>query len=168
MKKIAIIYGSSTGNTETIALNIAEKLSGEDIKLIEVSKLKASDLDEFSNLILGTSTWGLGELQDDWDVAISLLEKSNLNGKVIALYGLGDASSYSDTFVDGMGIIYDTIKDKGCNVIGETSTDGYQFDSSKAVVDGKFIGLALDEDTESNLTGARLDKWIANILPLFK
>jgi flavodoxin I len=168
MRKIAIIYGSTTGNTENVAKTIAEILSAEDVQLIEVSKLKAEDVALFPNLILGTSTWGVGDLQDDWETALSLLEKSDLNGKTIAFFGLGDSDSYSDTFVDGMGILYETVKDKGCTLVGKMPISGYHFDASKAVVDDCFIGVALDEDSESNLTSNRLDQWIANILPQFQ
>jgi len=168
MSKIAIVYGSTTGNTESIAKKIAQKLSEEEVQLIEVSKLKSEDLEAFSNLILGTSTWGLGDLQDDWESALSVLKKSNLNGKIIALFGLGDADSYSDTFVDGMGIIYEAIKDMGCKHIGAFPVSGYRFDSSKAVVDDNFVGLPLDEDSESNQTDGRIDQWIASIRPSFQ
>jgi flavodoxin I len=168
MKKIIIIYGSTTGNTQSVAKNIAEKLSSEEVRLIEVSDLKEEDVELSSNLILGTSTWGLGDLQDDWETALSILKKSDLNGKTIALFGLGDSDSYPDTFVDGMGILYETVKDKGCVLIGKMPISGYHFDDSKAVIDDHFVGLALDEDSETNLTNSRLDQWIANILPQFQ
>lgn len=168
MKKIGIIYGSTTGNTQSIAEKIAKKLSSEDVTLIEASKLKVEDLDAFPNLILGTSTWGLGDLQDDWDGALGTLKKANLSGKTVAFFGLGDSDSYSDTFVDGMGLLYETVQEKGGKTIGEISTEGYRFDSSKAVVGDNFVGVALDEDSESNLTDARIDKWIAAILPAFQ
>jgi flavodoxin I len=165
MKKIIIVYGSTTGTTENVAKNIAEKLSSEDVQLIEVSKLKAEDIEACSNLILGTSTWGLGDLQDDWEGALPVLKQSNLKGKTVALFGLGDSDSYPDTFVDGMGVLYEAIKDTGCTLIGKMPVSGYHFDSSKAVVDDSFIGVALDEDSEGNLTNKRLEEWIANILP---
>ncbi len=167
MKKIAIVYGSTTDNTKNIAQEIANKLSGEDVTLLDVSKLKAGDLDNYPNLILGTSTWGLGDLQDDWEGYVSNLENSDLTGKTIAFFGLGDSGSYPDTFVDGMGILYETVKDKGAKLIGELSTDGYSFDCSRAAIDGKFIGAALDEDNESNKTENRINAWLESIKPLF-
>lgn len=167
MSKIAIVYGSTTDNTKNIAETIAKKLSGENITLLDVSKLKAGDLDAFSNLIFGTSTWGLGDLQDDWDVYISNLESANLSGKTIAFFGLGDSGSYPDTFVDGMGILYETLANKGAALIGEFPTDGYNFDTSRAEINGKFVGVAIDEDNESSETDNRLNAWIESIKPLF-
>ena len=167
MKKIGIVFGSTTDNTRNAAQKIAGKLSGEEVSIIDVSGLKAGDLDSYPNLILGTSTWGFGDLQDDWEEHLSVLTNSNLEGKTVAFFGLGDSSSYPDTFVDGVGILYEAVKDKGCNIIGEVPVDGYHFDDSKAAEDGHFAGLALDEDNEASLTDERIDKWITEILPLF-
>ena len=57
----------------------------------------------------------------------------------------------------------DAAKAAGANVIGEVSTDGYTFDDSDAVVDGKFVGLALDDINEDDKTDGRIDAWIAQL-----
>jgi flavodoxin I len=163
MKKVAIVYGSSSDNTKNAANMIAKKLFGEDVKVMDVSQLSFGDLDSYPNIILGTSTWGLGDLQDDWDSKLSDLKNSNLSGKTVAFFGLGDAISYSDTFVDGMGILYDMVKDKDCKIVGQTPTNGYSFDSSKAVENDSFVGLALDEDNESDKTEDRISVWVGKI-----
>ena len=62
-----------------------------------------------------------------------------------------------------MGIIHEKIKDSGANFIGAVDTDDYTFDDSAALYDGKFIGLPIDEDNESDMTDARLEKWVADI-----
>jgi flavodoxin I len=165
MKDIAIIYGSSTDNTKNVALKIAQKLSAENILLKDVSAVDFNDLANYPNIILGTSTWGLGDLQDDWIDRISELQNVDLTGKTLAFFGLGDSSSYSDTFADGMGLLHEALEGKGFKSAGEFSVDGYNFDSSKAVKNGKFVGVAIDEDNESNLTEQRLDAWIASIIP---
>jgi flavodoxin I len=165
MKNIAIIYGSSTDNTKNVAQKIAQKLSGENVLLKDVSTLKFSDLANYPNIILGTSTWGLGDLQDDWNDHLQDLQNVDLEGKTLAFFGLGDSSSYSDTFTDGMGLLYEAVEGKGFKLAGESSIEGYSFDSSKAVKDGKFVGLAIDEDNESNLTEQRLNVWITNVIP---
>jgi len=168
MTKIAIIYGSSTDNTKNAAEEIAGKLTDMDVNIMDVSAVDVNNLGDYTSLILGTSTWGLGDLQDDWDSMINKFASAYLNGKTVALFGLGDSGSYPDTFVDGMGILYEAIKDKGINLIGQVSTDGYDFDESKAVVDGKFVGLALDEDNESDKTDSRISDWINMIKPQLK
>jgi flavodoxin I len=162
MKKTVVIYGSSTGTCENIAERIAAKLGAE---VLNVQDLNANVVDANDNLILGTSTWGAGELQDDWYDGVKVLKAANLTGKTIALFGCGDAESYSDTFVGGMGELYDAVKDSGARVIGAVDTDGYTFDDSSAVVDGKFVGLALDDVNEDDKTDDRIEAWVAAISP---
>jgi flavodoxin I len=163
MKKIAIIYGSTGGNTQDVAKRIATQLNDDEVKLFDVAKIKPEVFDEYPNLILGTSTTGIGDLQDDWDSYLPKLLKTNLEGKTVALFGLGDASSYSDSFVDSLGILYEAVKDKGCRLVGQVSTDGYQFDESKADLGGEFAGLVIDEDNEPEKTGSRIAGWVAAI-----
>lgn len=163
MKKTVIIYGSSTGTCEDIAGRIASKLGVDEV--INVTDASADTLASNDNLILGTSTWGAGEVQDDWYDGLKLIKSTDLSGKTVALFGCGDSSSYSDTFVGGMAEIYNAVKAAGANVIGQVSTEGYTFDDSESVVDGKFVGLAIDEVNEDNLTDGRIDAWVADISP---
>lgn len=167
MKKIAIIYGSSGGNAEDAAKRIAGELNENDVKLFDVANVKSELFDEYPNLILGTSTTGIGDLQDDWDRFLPKFKKLNLDGKTVALFGLGDSGSYSDSFVDSMGILFETVRDMGAHVIGSVSTGDYDFDTSRAVVDGEFVGLPLDEDNEPEKTVARIQAWTAELRTQF-
>lgn len=160
MSKTAIFYGSSTGNTESVAKQLSEKLGADTF---DVSESPADKLGEYDNLIFGTSTWGIGDLQDDWESFISEVEGADLNGKTVALFGLGDSGSYSDSFVDGIGKIYEVIKDKGCKIVGAVDTDSYEHEASEAIVDGKFVGLAIDEENQSDLTDDRVSNWAEQI-----
>ena len=162
MNATIVIYGSSTGTCEAIAEKIASKLGCE---AMNVQDLTTEIVDANQNLILGTSTWGAGELQDDWYDGLNILQKADLNGKTIALFGCGDCESYGDTFVGGIGELYNGIKASGANFIGSVETYGYTFDDSEAVIDGKFIGLPLDDINEDDKTDARIDAWIAQISP---
>lgn len=162
MSKTLVVYGSSTGTCEGIANTIGEKLGAEVVNISDLTKEQAEGAD---NLILGTSTWGAGDMQDDWYDGLDLLKGCNLEGKKIALFGCGDSEGYSDTFCGGMHEIYDGLQGKGATFIGQVPTDGYTFDDSPAVQDGKFEGLALDEDNESDKTEERIDAWIADIKP---
>lgn len=162
MNTTIVIYGSSTGTCEAIAEKIASKLG---CNALNVQELCDAIVAENQNLILGTSTWGAGEMQDDWYDGLKTLKNSNLKGKTIAFFGCGDAWSYSDTFVGGMGELYNGIKDSGARFIGSVDTTDYKFDDSEAVIDGKFIGLPLDDINEDNKTDSRIDAWIAAITP---
>ncbi len=160
MKKTLVVYGSSTGTCQAIAEKIGEKLGAE---VVDVASLTDGQINEAENLILGTSTWGAGELQDDWYDGVEKLKGTDLSGKTVALFGCGDSESYSDTFCGGMEEIYSAVSEKGAKVIGEVSTDGYTFDDSAAVHDGKFVGLALDDVNEDDKTDERIDAWVDSI-----
>ena len=164
MKKTGIFYGSSTGTCEDLANQIADKMGVAASDVYSADKLSADLVKEYDLLILGTSTWGDGELQDDWYDGIKVLKSADLSFKSIALFGCGDSESYCDTFCDGMVILYEDLKDSGCSFIGnKVGTDGYSFSSSIAVVNGAFVGLALDEVNESDKTAERIDNWTAEL-----
>lgn len=160
MIKTAIIYGSTTGNTENVANQLAELLNAD---VFDASTKPTEALNKYDNLILGTSTWGAGDLQDDWEDFIEELKNTNLKGKTVALFGLGDACSNGDTFVGGMAQLYDTVKDLNCKIVGSVDIESYEFEESDAVVDGKFIGLALDEENQGDLSEERINKWVEQI-----
>lgn len=160
MSNTAVFYGSSTGNTETAANAIAEKLGAE---VFDVAESTGAELGNYTNLVFGASTWGIGDLQDDWEGFIADVENADLSGKNIAIFGCGDAGGYADSFVDAIGKIYNAVKDKGCKVVGFVSTDGYDYDFSEAEVDGQFVGLPLDEDNESDMTDERIDAWVEKL-----
>lgn len=162
MKKTIVVFGSSTGTCEGIANDIAAKLG---VEAINVSDFTADVVAGNDNLILGTSTWGAGEVQDDWYDGLDVIKSTDLSGKTVALFGCGDSCSYSDTFCGGMAEIYNAVKTQGANIIGSVDATSYSYDDSEAVVDGKFVGLALDNDNEESKTAARIDTWIESIMP---
>ncbi len=162
MKSTVVIYGSSTGTCQGIAEQIASKLG---VEAVDVASLDESIVNSNDNLILGTSTWGAGELQDDWYDGINVLKGVGLSGKTVALFGCGDAESYPDTFCGGMKEIYDAAIEAGATVLPGVDAGDYTYDDSEAVVDGKFVGLALDDVNESDKTEERIDAWLEAIKP---
>lgn len=160
MKKIAVFFGSSSGTTEDIAQRIAKKLNIAEADVYNVGEVGADQVTPYEVLFLGSSTWGVGDLQDDWEGFLPQLKKIDLSGKAVALFGTGDGSSFSDSFCDAIGTIYTALENTGCTFYGAVSTDGYSFDDSTAVVDGKFVGLALDDVNEDRMTDSRIDQWI--------
>ena len=157
MSKTIVVYGSTTGTCESIAQTLGDQLGAE---VINVSDLTANQLAEADNIVLGTSTWGAGELQDDWYDGVNVVKSANLSGKRVALFGCGDSASYSDTFCGGMKELYDAAVAAGATVVGAVPTDGYTFDDSDAVVDGQFVGLALNDVNEDDKTSERISAWL--------
>lgn len=156
--KTAIFYGSTTGTTEMVAGKVGELLGAEVLSATEIDRVE-----EYDFVIFATSTWGMGDLQDDWYEALDKLKTKNLSGKKVGLIGVGDQFGFGDTFVDGIGTIYEEIKDMGINLVGKTSTDGYSFSGSKAVVDDEFVGLVIDENNQSELTDERVNAWVEKV-----
>lgn len=157
-----IFYGSTTGNTESLAKEIASKLGVAVSDVHDVSKASADKAAGYDLLLLGTSTWGLGDLQDDWVDFVGKLKKENLAGKKIALFGCGDSASYPDTFCDGIAIIEEELSGSGCTLVGEMDASGYSNTSSRAFSGGKVLGLAADDD-EPDKTEGRLTAWLEEI-----
>ncbi|MDR3118036.1 MAG: flavodoxin FldA [Mediterranea sp.] len=163
MNKIGVFYGSTTGTTEDVARRIAAKLGVAGADIHDASSVTESMIEGYDVLLLGSSTWGDGELQDDWYDSIKVIKKADLSHKFVGLFGCGDCESYGDTFCDAIGILYEELKGTGCTFCGAVDTSGYGFGSSIAVVNGKFAGLPLDEGNESGKTDARIDSWVEQI-----
>jgi flavodoxin I len=62
-----------------------------------------------------------------------------------------------------MGMLYDTLGNKGCRVTGSWSTRGYNFEGSKALRGNDFVGLLLDEENQGEETESRIDHWLAKL-----
>jgi len=162
MAKIGIFFGSTEGNTERVVGQIMDAFAGE-AESFNVNSATADDMQPFQYIILCCPTWEIGQLQEDWESFIDEIEKVDYAGKKVTYLGLGDADGYPDTFLDALGIIHDRIKDKGATFVGAWPTEGYNFEASKGVIDGKFLGLAIDEDNQSNLTAERVQKWVGEL-----
>ena len=164
INNISIIYGSDSGCTEEIARKIGKKLDICDSEIKEVSETKEEDFTKFKILILGVSTWYIGDLQYDWDNFFEEFKKIDFTGVNVALFGLGDQYGYSYNYVDGVGILAEVVLKNGGNVFGHWPNKGYQFDESRGLLDEKtFYGLALDEDNEPEYTEERINRWVAQI-----
>jgi len=164
MEKVAIFFGSSGGNTENVANLIAKELDADSFNVADTEPEKIA---EYSNIIFGTSTWYDGELQDDWAEFLPEIKDLDYSGKTVALFGLGDQEGYESEFLNAMGEIYENLKDKA-TIVGEFPTDGFDFEESTAVIDDKFVGLAIDEDNQDDLTETRVKTWCEDIKTKFQ
>ncbi|ASX26151.1 flavodoxin FldA [Candidatus Williamhamiltonella defendens] len=163
MSNIGIFFGSDTGNTENIA-KLIQKQFGEQAKVYDIAKSHQKDLENFDILFLGIPTWYYGEAQCDWDDFFSTLEEINFKNKSVAIFGCGDQEDYAEYFCDAMGMIRDIIEPRGAKIVGHWPTEGYYFEASKGLIDDDhFIGLAIDEDRQSELTQDRVDKWLKQV-----
>jgi flavodoxin I len=168
MSKIGLFYGTQTGNTETISEAIQTQFGGEDVvTLYDIAEASPEDFGEYSCLIIGCPTWNIGELQADWEGFYDELDAIDFSGKKVAYFGAGDQIGYADNFQDAMGILAEKISSLGGVTVGYWPTAGYDFSASKAVQNGKFVGLALDEDNQPELTNSRIEAWVAQLKSAF-
>ncbi|MFW5689643.1 MAG: flavodoxin [Spirochaetota bacterium] len=161
---IGIFYGSSTGNTKDVSAKLHEALGGD---LHNITDVDADTISQYDSLVFAASTWGAGDLQDDWEDFFPNLDDVDFSGKKVAIMGLGDQENYGDTFVDAMAILAEKVEEKGGQLVGSTSTDGYEYDNSEAEKDGMFIGLVIDEDNQSDQTDERVKNWAAELKKAF-
>lgn len=164
MTKIGLFYGTTTGKTETAAEMIQAELGGDSIvNSHDIADATEDDFADYEYLIIGCPTWDIGELQSDWDGFFEELDNIDFSGKKVAYFGTGDQVGYSENFQDAMGTLEEKIANLGGKTIGYWSTDGYEHEASKADRGGKFVGLALDEDNQSELTESRIKEWVVQI-----
>ena len=166
--RTGIIFGTDTGNTEDIANRIAEQLKehGIDADLHNITDVGSETFGEYELLIMGIPTWDFGGIQADWEDFEDALKALDLNGQVVALYGLGDQFGYGDYFIDAVGWLHECLADTGAKFVGYWSTEGYEFDGSRASIDDgkRFCGLAVDEDQQFELSDDRVERWLKQVV----
>ncbi|MDP4291604.1 MAG: flavodoxin [Bacteroidota bacterium] len=159
MKKTGIFYGGTeSGNTKSVTDKLATFLKVPSKDVINIAEANIETLNKYDCLIFGTSSWGIGGAHYDWEDFVDLLGDLDYSNKKVALFGLGDQKKYPESFVDGMGMIYCRLNAKD-NVVGYTSTEGYNYYFSMAEREGRFVGLAIDDDSQPELTVPRLKAW---------
>ena len=163
--KIALFYGSTTGNTEDIAELIQRSLLHDQLDLYDVAEAPLLHVNDYAHIIMGIPTWDYGEVQSEWEDVWAELDSLDLNGKKVALYGLGDQVGYGDWFLDAMGLLHDRLVEQGAELVGYWPVEGYEFSASKALTEDAthFVGLAIDEDCQHELTAERVERWCAQI-----
>ncbi|MFT5635781.1 MAG: flavodoxin I [Cognaticolwellia sp.] len=164
MAIIGLFFGSDTGNTEAVGKMIQKKLGKKFVDVKDIAKSTKEEIAEFDLLILGIPTWYYGENQCDWDDFLPELEEIDFTDKLVAIFGLGDQEDYAEYFCDAMEPLRDIVESKGAIVVGNWSTESYEFEASKALIDDKtLIGLCIDEDRQPELTDERVDTWVKQI-----
>lgn len=164
MATVGIFFGSDTGNTEAVSKTIQKELGKSLVQVKDIAQSSKEDIAQFDLLLFGIPTWYYGEAQCDWDDFFPELEKIDFTNKIVAIFGCGDQEDYAEYFCDAMGMVKDIVESKGGIVVGHCSTEGYQFEASKALIDDStFVGLCIDEDRQAELTQGRIEAWVAQL-----
>ncbi len=169
MAVIGLFFGSDDGNTEHISQRIQLRLGENTVDIHDVADVTQLEFSDYEYIVLGIPTWDFGQIQSDWEEFWEDISDVDFSGKQVALFGLGDQFGYGDYFLDAMGLLHDVIVAKGAIIRGYWSVEGYEFDASKALTkDGSlFVGLAIDEDQQEDLTSERLNRWCTQIVDEF-
>lgn len=177
---IGIYFGTDSGSTRLVGKKIAKALAarlGDDrvSKPRNVNRTEPDEMLAHQALILGTPSYGEGVLpgkasrntSESWLEFLPLAETLEFNGMPVALYGLGDQEQYPDHFVDAMRDLHDFFTARGASVVGSWPTAGYDFTASRATVDDRFVGLALDQHLQQLLTEERIEAWLDLVVAQF-
>ncbi len=168
MEKIGLFYGSNLGATEEVS-QIFKKILKDKVEIHNIAYAGIDEMKNYSNIIVGSPTWGYGDLQDDWQFFIEDNPSIELSGKKVAIFGLGDQDAHHDVFVNAMGHLHTYFEGNNAKMIGFWPTEGYSYgNETTAVKDGKFLGLPVDEVNQPNLTEERVKRWIDLLLVEFK
>lgn len=138
--KAVVIYGSTTGNTEALSEEVASGLrsGGMEVVVMDVAGADINKLSDFGLIVLGCSTWGEGELQDDFIAFYDDMTREIFDGRKVAVFGPGDSDMYPDYFCEAVVMIEDKLKECNAKVIVESlKIDG---DIEPALVDAESWG----------------------------
>lgn len=170
---IALLYGSSTCYTEMAAEKIQHQLQDHHQCQVHIFNIAdeqgLASIVEHQYIIMGIPTWDYGELQEDWEEIWEEIDEFDFTGKKVALFGLGDQLGYPEWFLDAMGFLHDKVQALGAAMCGYWPNKGYQFDASTALTEDQqwFLGLALDEENEFDLSEQRIKDWCQQIMREF-
>ncbi len=167
METIGIFYGSTYGMTKKSAEKIKKAFGKAKVDIFNIKDATIEDIGKYNNLIFGTSAWGIGEMQEDWEMTIDHISSIDFTDRKVALFGTGDQKEYPESFVDGLGTLYCRLPDKSC-VVGQWPVDGYDYYFSLADKDGSFIGLVLDDHNQEDMSDKRIADWIKILKKEFK
>lgn len=169
MSKIGLFFGSDEGNTESVAHRIQQRLGEDNVDVHDIADVTQLEFADYHHVILGIPTWDFGQIQSDWEDFWDDISEVDFTGKIVALVGLGDQFGYGDYFLDAMGMLHDVIVANGATIVGHWSVEGYDFDASKALTPDQshFVGLAIDEDQQEEMTAARLNQWCEQVVAEF-
>tara|TARA_Y100001968_G_scaffold330528_1_gene382662 strand:- start:3643 stop:4164 length:522 start_codon:yes stop_codon:yes gene_type:complete len=164
---VGIYFATTTGKTEDIAERLHGMLGSADAPKDLADVDDVSELANLDAIICGIPTWNTGADSERsgtaWDSMLEDIGNLSLSGKKVAIFGLGDSSTYTENFCDAMEELHSYFVKAGASMVGYVDKTDYTFEESKSVIGDSFCGLALDEDSESDMTDERLEKWSSQL-----
>lgn len=121
MANVILVFGSTTGNTEMLAEHVAAGLEQgmASVTVKNVTEASVDELAENDAIVFGCSTWGEGDLQDDFVDFQEAMDGVSLEGKKAAVFGPGDSEEYADSFCVAVNMLEETLKKCGAEIVVE-------------------------------------------------
>ncbi len=163
MKKIGLFYSKETVKTSQVAEKLLKEFNKDEIEAVNLDEAWGDDFKRYDNMIFGLATWFDGEMPDHWSEIIPKVKTLGFKGKKVAIYGLGDQKNYPDNFVDGIGLLANVMEHLGAEIVGFTSTEGYNFNNSQAKRGDTFCGLAIDYENQAKMNKERVAAWVEQL-----
>jgi len=163
MKKVGVFFSFSSNKTARLGDKIIESFGIDNVEKVNAENITVEEFLNYSNYIVGVPTWFDGELPMYWDELVPAIKDMDLSGKKFAIYGLGDQKGYPENFNDGVGLFAELVISQGAQVVGYTSIEGYNFENSRAVKEGLFCGLCLDQENQAKMSEKRINDWVEQI-----
>jgi len=149
MAKALIIFGSTTGNTETVARQIGHIFTQEgiDVRIQDVRTTKTEEVGRsFDITLLGTSSRGnidtIG-FQEDFALFYEDMHKADVKNKKVALFGCGDSTR--EYFCGAV----DLLQEKICNLGGIVVNEPLRINGDPQTALATIIQWALDVASET-------------------
>jgi flavodoxin I len=122
MVKVVLIYGSTTGNTEALSEHVAAGLERgmAEVTVKDVAKASVDELANYDAIVFGCSTWGEGDLQDDFFDFHEAMDGISLKGKKAAVFGPGDSEEYPDSFCTAVDILEESLEEHDAEIVAES------------------------------------------------
>jgi len=166
-KSVGLFYGTVRTKRTPVVATLIAAVAG--LKATDVADTDGNfDFHEFDSIIVGAPTYNTGGVDhrsetewDDW--LYEVLPNIDIRGKNVAIFCTGKGERYPENFCDVAGELYDRFAEAGCNMFGFTSTDGYTYNKTKAVRNGKFIGKMFDQWYQADESWGRANEWVEQL-----
>lgn len=171
MASVGIFYGTSTGSTQEVADLIKQEFGDDAEGPFDIEALEGpvkENFEKYDALVVGTPTWNTGADVErsgtGWDeIYYTSMQEIEMQGKKVAVFGLGDQVSYAENYADATGELHDVFESLGCTMMGYTSQEGYEHEESKSIRGEKFCGLLCDAVNQEELTEGRVQAWVSQL-----
>lgn len=119
MEKVCIVYASMTGNTEDIKDVIRKRLEEKlAVDTFSMDTVNVNDILDYDTILLGTYTYGDGEIPYEAEDFYDQLEETLLSGKKFACFGSGD--SFYEYFCEAALLFEKMVQERGGKLIAPT------------------------------------------------